>query len=128
MPISVFGAGLPVSTDVTSMNAESLGVKVTEEESGASKIKLFSLQFPQQYRGCSAGRVSSTLLNSDGGEITSSSMGYQVGSTSPSILAHFQPSSSDMAFVIQYCCSGAKAPRCKSALVINSIKEFGAWK
>ena len=128
VPMSVFSGGLPNSTKVTSKNAESLGIKVSEEDSGASKVKLFYLQFPQQYSGCAAGRVSSTLLNNDSDEVTSSSMDYQVGSSSPTILAHFQPSSSDMAFVIQYCCSGAKAPGCKSALVINSIKELGAWK
>jgi len=126
--ISVFGADLPDSVEVTMGNAKSLGVMVTEEDSGASNIKLLYLRFPQHYKGCAAGRVSSTLLNNDGDEVTSSSMDYQVGSSTPSILAHFNPSSSDMAFVIQYCCNGAKYLGCKSALVINSIKELGAWK
>lgn len=128
MPLSVLSAELPNATEVTPKNAESLGVKVSEEASGVSNVKLLYLQFPQQHNGCAAGRVSSTLLSDSGDEVTSSSMDYQVGSSSPSILAHFQPSSADMAFVIQYCCSGAPALGCKSALVINSIKELGAWQ
>ena len=128
LPAGLYGAGLPESTVVTFQNAQELGVKVSEQESGASKVKLFSLEFPQQFKGCVAGRVASTLLNLDGNEITSSSMDYQVGSNSPSILAHFQPQESDMAFVIQYCCSEGKAPGCKVGLVINSAKELGSWK
>jgi hypothetical protein len=128
MPLSLLAAVLPDSTEVTRENSEKLGVIVSEKPSGESTVKLFSLQFPQEHQGCKAGRVSSTLLSSEGNEITSSSMDYQVGSSSPSILGHFQPSNSDMAFVIQYCCSSTKAPGCKSALVINSIKELGTSK
>ena len=128
IPISSYGGELPESTEVTLQNSESLGVKISEQDSGSSKVKLFSLEFPQQYKGCIAGRVSSTLLNSEGNEITSSSMDYQVGTSSPSVLAHFQPEDTDMAFVIQYCCGEGKAPGCKIGLVIDSAKELGSWK
>ena len=125
---SALSTELPASIEVTSENAKSLGIRISEEDSGASTVKLFHLQFPQKYSGCVAGRVASTLLSTEGEEVSSSSMDYQVGGSSPSILAHFQPSMFDMAIVIQYCCHGAKTPRCTSALVINSIRELGAWK
>jgi len=122
---NAFSTGIPEIVELTSDNAERLGFELTEVNSGDDKVRMVVFKFPKNVHGdWVATRVQTALMDKSGDEITGSSSDYVVTDVEPSVLAHYQPGSHDLAIMVQYFCKQGGGYGCSEAYSVSSVTNY----
>lgn len=116
---------VPEEVAVTSENSAELGFELVAIDSGSPDVKLVELRFPTQVgERLLAKRVQTYLFDSEGLEISSTSVDYKYEVGNPRLLMHFNVRHHDAAMVVQYVCTRESGGRCAKAYTIESVKDY----